>query len=145
MPETGGTSSILKTLETSIPDMRKLKLPGRDASRPRLDENDVKLIQEIGIGGVKEQARRIVNHKLDAPKNDGAQTPVAGNPVYKAMHACNAASREQLSMAHRIPEDKELDDSQVDSIVNLLTRWVVREYNFYIEEHREKQRNLGDF
>lgn len=126
--------------------MRKLKLPGRDSEKPRLTDEDIQLFRELGIEGLKEQARKIVESKLrEQPENDGYQTPSAGNPVYKAMHACNAASRKELSRAHRIPAGRELDDKQIDSIVNLLIRWIVREYNFYQEERKNKQKNLGEF
>lgn len=126
--------------------MRKLKLPGRDQTRPRLTEEDIRLIEEQGIPEVKDQARRIVENKLkEQPDNDGQQTPSAGNPVYKAMHACNASSRKELSRAHRIPAGKKLDDRQIEAVVNLLTRWIVREYNFYKEERKEQQKNLGEF
>lgn len=126
--------------------MRRLKLPGRDVTRPRLGENDIRLIQEVGIDGMKEQARRIAEKKLRRqPENDGNQTPLGGNPVYKAMHACNTASRKELSMSHRIPEDKKLTDSQVSSVVDLVTRWIAREYNFYMQEKEQQQRGLGEF
>ncbi len=126
--------------------MRKLKLPGRDRSRPRLDENDVELIRELGLEKIKEQARQIVEQKLrEQPETDGYQTPTAGNPVYKALHACNAASRQDLSRAHRIPAGKDLTDSQVESVVNLVLRWIVREYNFFFEEKQRQQRSLSDF
>jgi hypothetical protein len=126
--------------------MRKLKLPGRNGGMPRLGENDIELIREIGIEGVKEQARQIVEEKLrEQPENDGQQTPYAGNPVYKAMHACGAASRRDLARKHRVPDGKDLTDTQVDSVVNLLTRWIVREYNFYMEESKAEQRKIQDF
>jgi len=126
--------------------MRKLKLPGRDQTRPRLTEEDIRLIEEQGIPEVKRQARRIVENKLKTqPDNDGQQTPSAGNPVYKAMHACNVSSRKELSRAHRMPAGRELDGRQIEAIVNLLTRWIVREYNFYKEERKEQQKNLGEF
>jgi hypothetical protein len=126
--------------------MRKLKLPGRSGGMPRLSENDIELIQEIGVDGIKQQARQIVEAKLmEHPENDGRQTPYAGNPVYKAMHACGAASRRDLARKHRIPAGKELPDSQVDSVVNLLVRWIVREYNFYREESRAEQKKIQDF
>ncbi|MFB6192936.1 MAG: DUF4186 family protein [Candidatus Nanohaloarchaea archaeon] len=126
--------------------MRKLKLPGRDKTRPRLTEHDIRLIEEQGIHEIKDQAQKIVNKKLrEQPDNDGQQTPSAGNPVYKAMHACNVASRKELSRSHKIPAGKELTDRQVEAVVNLLTRWIVREYNFYKEEKREQQKNLGEF
>jgi hypothetical protein len=124
--------------------MRKLKLPGRDKTRPRLDENDIRLIKEQGIDQVKENARRIVGEKLKESEAD-PKIPTAGNPVYKAMHACNCTSRDQLFMSHRVRPEKELTDSQIESVVNLLIRWVVREHNFYREEEKEKQIKLGDF
>lgn len=126
--------------------MRKLKLPGRDQTRPRLTEEDIRLIEEQGVSEIKDQARRIVENKLrEQPDNDGQQTPSAGNPVYKAMHACNTSSRKELSRAHRMPAGRELDDRQIEAVVNLLTRWIVREYNFYKEERKEQQKNLGEF
>lgn len=126
--------------------MRKLKLPGRNKSQPRLTEQDIELIRDLGVDGVKEQARSIVEAKLrEQPENDGSQTPTAGNPVYKAMHACRSASRQELSMAHRIPAGKTLSDNQVDAVVNLLVRWIFREYNFFWEEQEMKQQSLSEF
>lgn len=125
--------------------MRKLKLPGRDKSKPRLQEHDVALIRELGIKELKDQAREVVKNKLEEqPKNDGRQTPTAGNPIYKAMHACKASSRKELSKAHRMAAGRDLTERQIDSIVNLLVRWMVREYNFYKEEN-DRQKNLEQF
>lgn len=125
--------------------MRKLKLPGRDASKPKLTDEDVALVEEIGINELKDQARKIVKQKLEEqPENDGKQTPTAGNPIYKAMHACSCASRKEMSRDHRIPAGRDLSERKIDSIVNLLTRWIVREYNFYKEEN-DRQKNLGEF
>ena len=126
--------------------MRKLKLPGRDQTKPRLTGEDIRLIEEQGVPEIKEQARRIVENKLkEQPENDGQQTPTAGNPVYKAMHACNCSSRKKLSRAHRIPAGKDLTERQIEPVVNLLIRWIVREYNFYREERKQQQKNLGEF
>lgn len=126
--------------------MRKLKLPGRDSEKPRLDDADIQLFEKLGIEKLKKQARKIVESKLrKQPENDGYQTPTAGNPIYKAMHACNVASRKELSRAHKIPAGRELNEKQIDAVVNLLTRWIVREYNFYQEERKNKQKSLGEF
>lgn len=124
--------------------MRKLKLPGRDKTRPRLDQQDIKLIREQGIDQVKENARKVVEEKLGSPESD-PKIPTAGNPIYKAMHACNCTSREQIFMSHRIRPEKELTEGQINSITDLLIRWIVREYNFFQEEEKEKQIKLGDF
>ena len=126
--------------------MRKLKLPGRDSEKPRLNDEDIQLFEELGIERLKKQASNIVESKLkEQPENDGYQTPTAGNPIYKAMHACNVASRKELSRAHRVPAGRELKEKQIDAVVNLLIRWIVREYNFYKEERKNKQKNLGEF
>lgn len=126
--------------------MRKLKLPGRDETKPRLNDQDVALIREIGIQGVKEQAREIVEEKLQEPRQDDREfIPRAGNPVYKAMHACRASSRKELSRAHRIPREKKLSERDIESVVNLLTRWIAREYNFYQDEAPTSQRNIKEF
>lgn len=125
--------------------MRKLKLPGRDPSKPKLDASDIKLIQQVGVDGIKDQARAFVENKLrEQPSNDGEQTPKAGNPIYKAMHACRTNSRKELSRAHRIPAGPKLSDRQIDAVVNLLVRWIVREYNFFLEEEAS-QRKLEEF
>lgn len=125
--------------------MRKLELPGRSRNMPRLEDQDIKLIRELGINKVKEQAEQIVRIKLVEPEEKPHSVPRAGNPVYKAMHACRASSRKDLHLAHSIPRDKKLTDSHIDSIVNLLTRWIAREYNFYREETRAEQKELADF
>lgn len=125
--------------------MRKLKLPGRSKDMPRLNEADFNLIQEVGIRQIKGQARQIVEEKLKNPADKEHQTPYAGNPVYKAMHACNASSRKKLSRSHRIPEDKQMSEKDIDSVVNLLTRWIAREYNFYMEETPSEQKGLEEF
>lgn len=126
--------------------MRKLQLPGRKKDSARLDEQDIELVREVGIKGLKQQAREIVEQKLrEQPDNDGVQTPVAGNPIYKAMHACRCDSRKGLSKAYRIPAGKRLNDKEVDAVVNLLTRWIVREHNFFRQEKQKKQQRLSEY
>lgn len=125
--------------------MRKLKLPGRDKSRPRLDGNDIELIKQLGIDEIKSQAEQIVRKQLKPSGGTERDIPEAGNPIYKAMHACNAESRDKLFMSHRIRPEGELTEGQVESIVDMLMRWIVREFNFYQEEEKDKQINLGDF
>jgi hypothetical protein len=125
--------------------MRRLELPGRGEDMPRLEDRDIALIRKMGIPALKEMIRDIAGSKLkEQPENDGRQTPKAGNPVYKGMHACRCSSRTELSRAHRIPAGRPLTDKELSSVVNLVTRWVVREYNFYKEEERE-QKNLNEF
>ncbi|MFB6145643.1 MAG: DUF4186 family protein [Candidatus Nanohaloarchaea archaeon] len=126
--------------------MRKLKLPDRGKDRPRLGEKDIQMIRDLGVSTMKDQARQIVEMKLkEQPENDGFQTPSAGNPVYRAMHACHVDSRKNLSQTHRIPAGRDLKEDEIDAVVNLIVRWIVREYNFFIEEKEEQQRSLSEF
>jgi len=126
--------------------MRKLKLPGRDKSKPRLNDQDVELIRELGIKEVKSQAREMVIEKLQEPGEENKEkVPKAGNPAYKAMHACRCSSRRKLSMAHKIPKEKALSERDIDSIVNLLTRWIAREYNFFKKESPTNQKKIEEF
>ncbi|WEL19565.1 DUF4186 family protein [Candidatus Nanohalococcus occultus] len=126
--------------------MRKLKLPGRDQTFRRLSEQDIRLIEKVGIPEIQNQARKIIEKKLMVqPENDGRQTPKAGHPVYKAMHACNVQSRKSLSLSHKIPAGKELEETYIESTTNLVMRWIVREYNFYQKEREDRQRNLSEF
>lgn len=127
--------------------MRKLKLPGRGKKQPHLDQNDMELIRQVGIDEIRDQSEKIVEEKLKE-ENAEPSIPSAGNPVYKAMHACRANSRDKLFMSHRIEPDHELTDAQMESVANMLVRWVVREYNFFQEEEEKMKENnmrLADF
>lgn len=110
---------------------------------PRLEDHDIQLIREKGIKEMKEQAENIVKNKVI--EEDTGKIPRAGNPVYKAIHACRAGSRKELYLAHSIPREKELSQKQIDSIVNLLARWIAREYNFYMEESPAGQKKLSSY
>lgn len=122
--------------------MRKLKLPDRGDKMPKLDENDIKLIDEIGIEELKKQVNQMINIYLE--KNVDKKVPKRGNPIYKAMHACNSINRKELQRTHSIPKLGNLEDRHREIITNLLIRWIIREYN-YFEEERDKQRTISDF
>ena len=123
--------------------MRKLRLPDRTGEMPKLNHTDIRLIDDLGMDKIQDQAKKIVSGKLTKPKAN-PKIPAAGNPVYKGMYACRATSRKELKIAHGIPAEKELSNTNLESVVNLLSRWIAREYNFYKEEN-SKQKDLGDF
>ncbi|MFB6244914.1 MAG: DUF4186 family protein [Candidatus Nanohaloarchaea archaeon] len=120
--------------------MRKLRLPGRDVQKPKLSEKDYRLIEDLGISELKSQAEEIVESRIEEDRD----VPAAGNPIYKAMHACRAISREELSRSHRIPDTGELPDRHRKALVNLLMRWIIREYNF-LEKEKEEQSQLWGY
>lgn len=93
-----------------------------------LKEKDFDYINKIGIDKLKEHAIDFVIGRLKNKLiNDGKQTPTHGHPIFIGMHACACCCRGCLYKWHKIKEDKELDDSEINFIVTLLMRWIDRE------------------
>lgn len=88
-------------------------------------------INDKGLDKIKEHAYDFINTRLkpkDIP-NDGKQTPMKGHPVFIAQHACACCCRGCLYKWHHIEMNKELSNEEVDYIVNLLMKWIIKEYN----------------
>ena len=88
-------------------------------------------INDKGLDKIKEHAYDFINTRLkpkDIP-NDGKQTPMKGHPVFIAQHACACCCRGCLYKWHHIEKDRELSSDEVDYIVNLLMKWIIKEYN----------------
>ena len=88
-------------------------------------------INDKGLDKIKEHAYDFINTRLkpkDIP-NDGKQTPMKGHPVFIAQHACACCCRGCLYKWHHIEKDRELSNDEVDYIVNLLMKWIIKEYN----------------
>ena len=84
-----------------------------------------------GLDKIKEHAYNFINTRLkpkDIP-NDGKQTPMKGHPVFIAQHACACCCRGCLYKWHHIEKNRELSSDEVDYIVNLLMKWIIKEYN----------------
>lgn len=87
-------------------------------------------ISEKGLDKIKEHGYDFINKRLK-PKNvlnDGKQTPYRGHPIFIAQHACGCCCRGCLEKWHKINKNKELTNIEVDYIVNLLMKWIEKEY-----------------
>ena len=96
-----------------------------------LNKKMVEYINEKGIDEIKKHAYDFINNRL-RPKNiynDGKQTPMKGHPVFIAQHACACCCRNCLYKWHKIEKNKELSDKEVNYIVELLIKWIKKEYN----------------
>lgn len=84
---------------------------------------------EKGIDTIKTHAYDFVNKRLKPSyiPNDGKQTPMKGHPVFIAQHATATCCRNCLYKWHKIQNDKELTDKEVDYIVNLIMKWIEKE------------------
>ena len=88
------------------------------------------LVNEKGLDVIREHAYEIINKRLKPAiiLNDGKQTPMRQvHPVFIAQHACACCCRGCLSKWHKIPMGRELTNSQIDYIVDILMEWIRRE------------------
>lgn len=61
------------------------------------------------------------------PKNDGRQTPMSGHPSFKAMHATACCCRGCLEKWHKIPQGRELTESEIIYLIDLIMSWILKQ------------------
>ena len=91
----------------------------------------ISYIDDKGLDKIKEHAYDFINTRIkpkDIP-NDGKQTPMKGHPVFVAQHATATCCRNCLYKWHHIDINKELTNDEVNYIVNLIMKWIIKEYN----------------
>ena len=95
-----------------------------------LKKKDIEYINNKGMETIKSHAYDFIKNRLGSsnPNNDGKQTPMRGHPVFIAQHACACCCRGCLEKWHHIPKGKELTNEEIDYIVNVLMKWIEREY-----------------
>lgn len=95
-----------------------------------LKEKDIKYINDKGINVIREHTYDFVSKRL-APAvipNDGKQTPMRGHPTFIAQHATGTCCRGCLYKWHKIPIGKELDEKDKQYIVEVIMKWIGKEY-----------------
>ena len=96
-----------------------------------LKQKDIEYIEKIGLGKIKEHAYEFITKRL-APKeipNDGKQTPYRGHPVFTSQHATATCCRGCLFKWHKIKKTRELTQEEIDYIVQVIMKWLEKEYN----------------
>lgn len=94
-----------------------------------LKEKDINYINEKGLDTIKSHAYDFIRKHL-GPKvilNDGKQTPMKGHPVFIAEHATGTCCRGCLYKWHKIPQDCELSNEEIDYIVDVIMKWIEKE------------------
>lgn len=92
----------------------------------KLKDSDKKYVNEKGLDKIKEHAYDFIGKRL-APKyipNEGKQTPMKGHSVFIAQHATATCCRKCLRKWHKIDENKELTDLEIDYVVELIMQWI---------------------
>jgi len=95
-----------------------------------LKKKDIEYIDKIGFDKIREHAIDFINKRIKPKdiKNDGKQTPYKGHPVFIAEHATATCCRGCIYKWHKIEENKELSDDEVDYIVELIMEWIKKEH-----------------
>lgn len=91
-----------------------------------LGEPEQEYITSRGMDILRLHATDFVNKRLAPahPKNDGRQTPTKGHPVFIAQHACGCNDRTSLQHFYGIEKGRALTKQEVDSIVDVLLKWI---------------------
>lgn len=116
----------MQTVDEALAKLQKSKF----RSGFHLDEKNIKYIDEKGLDVIRSHAADFVAKRLAPAEipNDGKQTPMRGHPVFVAQHACACCCRECLNKWYRVPQGRELTESEQRRIVNLLMAWIEKEY-----------------
>ena len=89
----------------------------------------IKYIDDKGLDVIKSHAYDFINKRLRIRlDNDGKQTPMKGHPIFIAQHACACCCRGCLEKWYHIDKNKELSDEEVTYLVDILMKWIEKEY-----------------
>lgn len=94
-----------------------------------LKEKDKIYIEEKGIDKIKEHTLDFINKRLKSAiiPNDGKQTPMRGHPTFVAQHATATCCRGCLNKVHKIEMNKELNETEINYICEVILRWIKKE------------------
>ncbi len=95
-----------------------------------LKEKDIEYIRDKGLDKIKEHAYDFILKRLagEIIENDGKQTPMKGHPVFIAQHATATCCRGCLEKWHHIPKGKALTKEEIDYVVSIIMRWILKQY-----------------
>jgi hypothetical protein len=91
----------------------------------KLNEKDKAYAKEKGTETIRKHAYDFLDKRLRIKAgNDGRQTPFSGHPVFSAQHALALCCRKCMQKWHSIPEDRELNNEELDYFSGLIGDWV---------------------
>lgn len=113
-----------KIIENKLDALSKSKF----RSSFKLKTKDVLYCKEKGYEVIKKHAYDFVKERLASGfiPNDGKQTPMKGHPVFIAQHATGCCCRGCLYKWHHIPKDRDLTENEINFIVTLIMKWIVK-------------------
>jgi len=87
-------------------------------------------VKDKGIDKIRSDAYDLIEKRIAIanPKNDGKQTPMRQvHPVFIAQHATGCCCRGCLERIHHIEKGRELTKEEISYIVEVITRWIIKE------------------
>lgn len=96
-----------------------------------LSKKDFDYIESKGIDKIRSHATDFITKRLAPmkPINDGKQTPMHGHPVFVAQHATATCCRSCLYKWHKIKNDHDLTNKEIEYVVNLIMDYINIEIN----------------
>ena len=112
----------MQTIDQALDKLEK----SRFRSSFYLTKKEREYLTDKGMETMRRHAQDFVRQKLAPaePANDGKQTPMHGHPVFKAMHATACCCRGCLNKWYKVPQHRDLTESEQQRIVNLLMAWI---------------------
>lgn len=94
-----------------------------------LNKKMIEYCKNKGYKKIQNDAFEIIEKRLKVLLDtDGKQTPMRQvHPVFIAEHATATCCRGCLEKWYNIPKNKELNTNEVNFIVSLIMRWIVKE------------------
>ena len=95
----------------------------------KLGTNELEYIKSKGIDMIQTHARDFIRDRVAPaePNNDGKQTPMRGHPVFIVQHATATCCRGCVEKWHKIPQHRELTQSEQEYLVSIIMEWIKRQ------------------
>ncbi len=118
----------MKSYHDILQDLKKSTF----RSKFKLKEKDFDYIKQKGLDTIKSHAYDFIKKRLAPEKilNDGKQTPMKGHPVFIAQHATATCCRGCLEKWHHIPQNKKLNENEINFIVELIITWIEEQIKY---------------
>ncbi len=95
----------------------------------KLKPQDIDYINKKGMETIRSHAYDFLNKNIRVKiEKDGKQTPMHGHPVFVAQHATATCCRGCIEKWYKIPQNKELTDEEITYLVNIIMKWILKEY-----------------
>lgn len=95
----------------------------------KLGKKYIEYVDKVGLVKIRSHAKDFIEKRLAVkPLNDGHQTPYKGHPVFIAQHATATCCRKCLNKWYKIAENKTLTEDEITSILNIIMKWIEKQY-----------------